>query len=75
MWIIFSILHIIYVPDFVANRMGIVNCANEAYGRVGALGGDNPLWYMDDPAVARHLERDWENAIFNITKTVIGKAR
>ena len=54
---------------------GIVNCANEAYGRVGALGGDNPLWYMDDPAVARHLERDWENAIFNITKTVIGKAR
>ena len=25
---------VIYVPDFCANPMGIVNCANEAYGRV-----------------------------------------
>ena len=39
---------ITYVPDFVANRMGIVNCANEAYGRVGDDADD-------DPAIARHL--------------------
>jgi len=29
---------ITYVPDYVCNRMGIVNCANEQYGRVGPLG-------------------------------------
>jgi glutamate dehydrogenase/leucine dehydrogenase len=36
---------ILYVPDFVVNRMGIVSCANEQYGTL------NP-----DPAVARHLD-------------------
>jgi len=29
---------ITYCPDFIVNRMGIVNCANEQYGRVGELG-------------------------------------
>ena len=29
---------IIYVPDFVCNRMGIVNCANEQYGSIGEMG-------------------------------------
>jgi len=55
---------IVYVPDFVANRMGIVNCANEAYGHV-----------PDDPAVARHLERDWEQSVFNMTRRVLLRAR
>jgi glutamate dehydrogenase/leucine dehydrogenase len=40
---------IVYVPDFLANRMGIVNCANEAYGRVGA--NDE----MMDPAITRSV--------------------
>ena len=33
---------ILYVPDFVANRMGIVNCANEQYGSL-----------PDDPAISK----------------------
>ena len=36
---------ITYVPDFVANRMGIVACANEQYGSIG-----------DDPTIRRHLD-------------------
>ena len=35
---------IVYVPDYVNNRMGIVNCANEQYGRIGQLGSStDPL--------------------------------
>lgn len=55
---------ILYVPDFVANRMGIVNCANEAYGEV-----------PDDPVIAQHLGRDWEHSVFNATRRVLLKAR
>ncbi|MDH3685155.1 MAG: hypothetical protein OEP95_02970 [Myxococcales bacterium] len=36
---------ILYVPDFVVNRMGIVSCANEQYGSLSP-----------DPAIARHLD-------------------
>jgi len=62
---------ITYVPDFVANRMGIVNCANEQYGRVGKPGD-----HTDDPAIARHLQdENWENSVINITKTVLQKAQ
>jgi glutamate dehydrogenase (NAD(P)+) len=55
--------NITYVPDFLCNRMGIVNCANEQYGRVPA-----------DPAIERHLGRDWENSVFVITKRVLQRA-
>eukprot|EP00658_Telonema_sp_P-2_P023105 TRINITY_DN19252_c0_g1_i2.p1 TRINITY_DN19252_c0_g1~~TRINITY_DN19252_c0_g1_i2.p1 ORF type:complete len:109 (+),score=15.89 TRINITY_DN19252_c0_g1_i2:253-579(+) len=62
---------IVYVPDFVANRMGIVNCANEQYGRVGRLGD-----HTDDPAIARHLQDlDWPNSVINITQSVLRKAQ
>jgi glutamate dehydrogenase/leucine dehydrogenase len=54
---------IVYVPDFLCNRMGIVNCANEQYGRV-----------PDDPAIERHLGRDWENSVFVITQRVLRRA-
>ena len=53
-----------YVPDFLCNRMGIVNCANEQYGRV-----------PDDPAILRHFRRDWENSIFVVTQRVLARAR
>jgi glutamate dehydrogenase/leucine dehydrogenase len=53
-----------YVPDFLANRMGIVNCANEQYGTL-----------PDDPAVARHLGRDWKHSIHNTTHAVFDRAR
>eukprot|EP00058_Branchiostoma_floridae_P021091 XP_002606581.1 hypothetical protein BRAFLDRAFT_108176 [Branchiostoma floridae] len=54
---------ITYIVDYVANRMGIVNCANETYGRL-----------PDDPAITRHLGRDWENSVFKITKEILQKA-
>ncbi len=54
---------IVYVPDFLANRMGIVSCANEQYGSV-----DN------DPAIERHFGREWDNAVFNVTKRTLALA-
>jgi glutamate dehydrogenase/leucine dehydrogenase len=51
---------ILYVPDFVANRMGIVACANEQYGNL-----------PDDPAINRHFSRDWDNAVFVVTKRIL----
>lgn len=55
---------ILYVPDFVANRMGIVNCANEAYGDV-----------PNDPVIEQHLGRNWEHSVFNATRRVLLCAR
>ncbi|OZJ05020.1 hypothetical protein BZG36_02149 [Bifiguratus adelaidae] len=54
---------IIYVPDFLVNRMGIVNCADEA---VGSL--DN------DPYIESHLGTVDENSIYNLTFHVLKKA-
>jgi len=54
---------IVYVPDFVANRMGIVNCANEQYGNLPS-----------DPAINRHFSRDWDNAVFVVTKQILALA-
>ena len=53
-----------FVPDFVANRMGIVTCANEQYGYV-----------QDDPAIQAHFGRVGANAIFNVTQAVLRKAQ
>lgn len=44
--------NILYIPDFVVNRMGIVACADEQYGRL-----------EPDPKTERHLGWDWEQAI------------
>jgi leucine dehydrogenase len=52
---------ILYIPDYVANRMGIVNCANENYGYV-----KHP-----DPVIARHFGREWDNAIYNIVTQIL----
>jgi len=54
---------ITYVPDFVANRMGIVNCANEQYGSI-----------LNDPAIARHFDRDWPGSVHRVTRAVLGRA-
>ena len=51
---------IIYIPDFITNRMGIVNCANEQYGFV-----------KDDPFVERHLSTDWEHSIYQTTLNIL----
>jgi len=54
---------ITYVPDYLCNRMGIVSCANEQYGRI-------PV----DPAIERHYGRDWDNSLFVITQRVLRRA-
>lgn len=53
-----------YVPDFVANRMGIVTCANEQYGSL-----------PDDPEILRHLDREHPRSIFQTTLRVLEHAR
>lgn len=55
---------IVYVPDFVANRMGIVQCANEQYGVI-----------PDDPAILRHFDPSWPNSLQQITTQVLSRAR
>lgn len=52
---------ILYMPDFLVNRMGIVNCADE---HMGALG-------EDDPKLALHLGKIWDNSIYNLTMTIL----
>lgn len=45
--------NVLYVPDFLANRMGIVNCANEQYGVM-----------EEDPAIMTHLDRESATGVF-----------
>ncbi len=44
---------VLYVPDFLTNRMGIVNCANEQYGYV-----DN------DKMILQHYDKEFEHSIY-----------
>jgi len=43
---------ILYVPDFLTNRMGIVSCADEHAGRL-----------PHDPLIERHLHKEWTHSI------------
>jgi glutamate dehydrogenase/leucine dehydrogenase len=55
---------VLYMPDFLVNRMGIVNAADE------------PAGYVDgDPTFERHLGDRWENSIYNLSLEVLNKAR
>jgi glutamate dehydrogenase/leucine dehydrogenase len=54
---------IAYVPDFVANRMGIVWVANEQYGSLS-----------EDPEVARHFDPAWEGSIHRTTLSLFAEA-
>ena len=56
--------NIIYIPDFLTNRMGIVNCANEQYGYVN-----------DDSFIERHLEQNWKHSIYQTTLQVLRESR
>jgi glutamate dehydrogenase/leucine dehydrogenase len=55
---------ILYMPDFLVNRMGIVNCADEQYGSLA-----------DDPKIEAHLGDIWENSIYNLSLAVLEEAR
>jgi glutamate dehydrogenase/leucine dehydrogenase len=55
---------IVYLPDFLVNRMGIVNCADEQYG------------YVDpDPRIEAHLGDEWDNSVYNLSRQVLEEAR
>jgi glutamate dehydrogenase/leucine dehydrogenase len=54
---------ITYVPDFLANRMGIVNCADEQNGYV-----------PDDQDFLRHFAEDWEYGIPQLTHRILESA-
>jgi len=51
---------ITYVPDFLTNRMGIVNCANEQYGYVN-----------NDSIIEQHFSEDWEYSIYKTSIKVL----
>jgi glutamate dehydrogenase/leucine dehydrogenase len=55
---------ITYVPDFLVNRMGIVNCADEQSGYI-----DN------DPYFYRHLDQDYEHSVFKTTLRVLEESK
>ena len=55
---------ITHVPDYIVNRMGIVQCANEQYGYVSR-----------DDAVERHLSTAWSGGIHQTTLRILGHAR
>jgi len=55
-----------YVPDFLANRMGIVTCADEWAGSISP---------NKDPIIERHFGSEWHNAISVMTGKVLTEAR
>ncbi|MEL7448956.1 MAG: Glu/Leu/Phe/Val dehydrogenase dimerization domain-containing protein [Pseudomonadota bacterium] len=55
---------ILGVPDFLANRMGIVNCANEQYGV-----------FEGDPMVEAHLDRETPTGVFQRCLEVFSRAQ
>jgi len=55
---------ILYVPDFLANRMGIVNCANEQYGV-----------FDGDDTIESHLDRENESGIWQRCIDVFSRAK
>jgi len=55
---------IVWVPDFVANRMGIVACSNE---HAGSLPGDS--------VIEQHFDADWPDGIEQTTLRILNRAR
>ncbi len=55
---------ILYVPDFLVNRMGIVNCANEQYG-----------YTASDSLLERHLDKEWEQSVYQMTQIVLQRSQ
>jgi len=55
---------ILYVPDFLTNRMGIVNCANEQYGYID-----------DDPNINQHYDKNWEYSIHQTAMKVFQESK
>lgn len=54
---------ILFIPDFLVNRMGIVCCADEPIGYV--------IPRDQDANVQKHLGDDWDQSIFNLTIKIL----
>mmetsp|Transcript_16062 Transcript_16062/g.47525 ORF Transcript_16062/g.47525 Transcript_16062/m.47525 type:complete len:433 (-) Transcript_16062:104-1402(-) len=54
---------ILYLPDFLVNRMGIVYCADEHAGRLA-----------NDPNFEKHLGTEWEGAIKPLALRVLAES-
>lgn len=55
---------ILYVPDFLANRMGIVNAANEQYGM-----------FDGDPTIYAHLDKSTPWGIYKRAMEIFARAK
>jgi leucine dehydrogenase len=55
---------IVYVPDFLTNRMGSINSSNEQYGYV-----------RNDPLIEKHLNKEWDFSIFCMTQKVLNESK
>ena len=55
---------ILYIPDFLTNRMGIVNCADESAG-----------YLLHDPLIERHLSKDYEYSIHQMALNVLKESK
>lgn len=55
---------IVYVPDFLCNRMGVVYCAYEDFG-----------YASPDPLIEKHLSQDWEFSIHQTTLKVLNRSK
>jgi len=55
---------ILYVPDFLVNRMGIVTCANEQYGYV-----------TDDEFIHQHYDKNWKYSIYATANQVFSESK
>jgi len=56
--------NILYIPDFLTNRMGIVNCANEQYGYVN-----------NDEFIENHFSTNWDFSVYQTTLSVLEEAQ
>lgn len=54
---------VLYLPDFLVNRMGIVHCADEQHGYV-----------TGDPHLEAHLDAESPNGIYRLALTVLAEA-
>ena len=56
--------NIIYIPDFITNRMGIVNFADEQAGYI-----------QHDPMIEKHLDPEWEHSVYQTALRVLNSSR
>ncbi|UCF68591.1 MAG: Glu/Leu/Phe/Val dehydrogenase [Acidobacteriota bacterium] len=54
---------LLFMPDFLVNRMGIVTCADEQAGYING-----------DPMIEAHLDQQWENGIYRLSLAVLARA-